>query len=185
MRTNYPGRFALVSSFALALLLIAGCSSSDKKPAENRPKKQPVAEADVPKAVVTAFTTAHPSGKATQWWARGTTYSLIGQDSGKWVEIKYGQDGALQEEADEIAVDSAPDAVKTAFNASPYAKMTFVDAVKRNNPSKDPKELYKFVVTDGTKPMIVVYGTDGKLVKDKPFDPAKFEKWKAEHTVKQ
>jgi hypothetical protein len=161
---------------------LAGCSSGETKDA--KPKKHPVEESAVPKPVVTAMTAAHPTAKTTRWMEKGTVYTANAQDSGKWIEVAYNADGTLKEEQEELATpDAAPEPVKKAFAESPYAKMKFIDGIKKRNPTKEPHELYKFVVDSGSKSVIAVYDKDGKLLKEKEMPKEKLEKWRSEHTV--
>ncbi len=169
----------LVATLALAAL--AGCSSGETKP--EAAKRRVVADADVPKPILDSFAKSYPTGKTLGWSERKNVYKARAQDSGKWLEVSFEASGAIKEASCQEAVDSAPAAVKTAFAASPYAKMTFVDGVRKTVPGNDAGTLNKFILKDGDKVVIAVYDDSGKLVKEKPFAKEKLEKWQGEHSV--
>lgn len=166
----------------LALVAVCGCSSGDKK--DEKPKKHPVAESEVPKVVLDSWAKNFPGAKATTWTERGGSYAVRGVGDSRWVEVKFAGDGSVKESAEELPADGAPAPVKAAFASSSYAKLTFADAYKCEAPgNKDYPTLIKFALKDGEKPVIAVYRPDGSFVKEKPMPAEKFEKWHAEHTV--
>ncbi len=169
----------LILSCALAALV--GCSSGEKK---DEKAKRAVAESEVPKPILDGWAKSYPGAKAAAWTERGGKYAVRGVAGGRWVDVKFSSDGAVNESEEELAADGAPAPVKTAFDASTYAKLTFVDVFKREAPgNKEFPTLYKFVVKDGEKGMLVVYRPDGSFVKENPMPADKFEKWRGEHTV--
>ncbi len=178
------------------LLATAGCPQSSQPPAPaasataavpapSPPKRHPVTTAEVPKPVLDAFAKGYPAAKVTGWTQRGDSYTAQGQDATHWLTIAFASDGSVKETQEEIAVAQAPDVVKNAFQSSPYAKMTFVDGIKKIAVGKDDENatLYKFVIQDGGKNLVAVYNKTGKLVKEKTMPTDKFEKWHAEHTL--
>jgi hypothetical protein len=171
---------------ALVLTAAVGCSGGEKKDGEAKPRapKRPVAESDVPKPILASWAKSFPGAKATGWTERGGDYMAKGIAANHWVDVKFTADGAVKESEVEIASDAAPAPVKAAFTSSPYAKLTFVDCYDREAPgNKDYPSLIKFIVKDGEKPVIAVYGLDGKFVKEKTMPNDKFDKWRSEHTV--
>jgi hypothetical protein len=181
------------TSFAgsLVLVALAGCSSGgtktdakpDSKDAKPKVERKTIDAAAVPKPVTDGLEKAFAGAKATTWTQRGDTYGVKGHAGSRWIDCKFSADGTLTESSEQIAVDAAPDPVKKAFQESAYAKLLFVDATKRVKTGKDGDTLYKFVVKDGEKAEIAVYGVDGKFVKVKDFPKEKFDKWTGEHAI--
>jgi hypothetical protein len=157
----------------------------EARPAESKPQRHPVTEAEVPKTVLDAWAKAYPGAKVTGWEQRGDVYIARGQDATRWLRVWIAADGTLKEAQEELAPDAAPAPVKSAFAASPYAKLTYVDGFKRVMPGKDDANavLYKFVVKSPDKNLVAVYDKDGKLVKEKTMAGDEFDKWHREHAV--
>lgn len=164
------------------LLLGGGCATTSNKPSAQATKRT-VAEAEVPPLVMKTWTSAHPSGKTFVWTEKGGVYTVRGQDSGGWLMLSINGDGSLKKTQEQVAEGGAPEPVRSAFQASPYAKMTYVDGLKQVVMGKDPESatLFKFIVKDGDKNLIAVYGPDGKLVKEKSMTPEELASWQAEH----
>ena len=186
-----------------ALLASIGCQKSAPPPASDvapsasatpatpaavapsPPKRHPVAESDVPKSIRDAFAKAYPTATAKSWTQRGDTFMVLGQDGSHWLSVNFAADGSVKETQEQIAAAAAPDPIKTAFQSSPYAKMSFVDGMKKVEAGKDEATgtLYKFVVKDGAKNLVAVYDRNGRMLKEKTMPGDKFEKWHSEHSV--
>jgi len=175
----------VLASVALAAAtVLGGCTGETPRADEAKPRvaKRPVAESEVPKPVLDSWAKSYPGARATTWFERGGVYFAKGGDATRWLDVKIASDGSLKEVAEELPIEAAPATVKGAFAASPYAKMTFVDAYRRLAPgSKDYPTLFKLVLLDGAKPVIAVYRPDGSFVKQKDMPKEKLEKWRAEH----
>jgi len=167
---------------ALALALLVGCSSGGEKKSGETPRaegdkpkveRKAIDASAVPAPVTAGLAKEFPAAKANSWMQRGDVYSAKCSNNGHWLDVKLSKDGTLTESAEQVTADAMPDPVKTAFAASPYAKMVVVDGEKRVKTGEKGDTLYKYVLKDGDAGKVAVYKPDGSFVKDKPFPKEK------------
>jgi hypothetical protein len=165
---------------AVVLTGLAGCSSGQPRGDHARSEKKALEDSEVPAPVLASLSKAHPAAKTATWAQAGETYEVRFDDGGRFA-MDFKADGSLKGVTQEIALETAPDAVKKAIAASRYAAMPVLSATKSDKTGKPTS--YRFVFKDGEKGWRAAFDVAGAVAKEKEISKEKLEKWQKEHAT--
>lgn len=133
-------------------------------------EEKKINESEVPKAALDGVVKKYPTAKRVGFEREvekgKTVYEIKLVNDGRKIDVDVSPEGKIVAEEEEVAIDSAPEAVKKALAASPkYGKWTIKRLEKVINDENTAAPQYEYVVMNGKSKAEVVFAADGKLVK--------------------
>lgn len=119
----------------------------------------------IPAVVTNAFSEKYADAKNVEWKDRLSAFAAVFELNGDKLEARFNKKGEWQGTEKELSADDLPADVKDGFDKSKYTDWE-TKAVYEVELPDDKKEYKIHIAKSSVQKKILLFGTDGKLLKD-------------------